>query len=420
MNFFIYRRNQLYVEDIPLAALAEKYGTPLYVYSYQTLAKHFRRIVETWRPLPVTVAYSMKANSNLGILAALRNLGSAVDVVSPGEIYRALKSGFRPGQIIYGGVGKSEADIDYAVEKKVSLIVADSLDELRAIDRVSRRRGRMTLAGLRINPEIDPRTHPYIATGLRESKFGTPYASAPEVFRSAGRLKHIELTAIHQHIGSQIIELKPFLAALKRTSRLVRRLRGLGFPITLLDIGGGIGITYRSEKPFALEDYARQIQPIIKGLDCRLILEPGRVIMGNAGILLTRVRYVKTGTKKVFLIVDAAMTDLIRPALYAADHEIRPVRKTRKHAYGDVVGPVCETGDFLVRDRRIPRLTSGDLLAVMSAGAYGFTMASNYNSRPRPAEILVKEGRAYLIRRREQPPDLIRGEIIPEFIRKRK
>jgi len=419
MNFFIYRRNRLYGEDVPLTALAEKYGTPLYVYSYQTMAKHFRRIAETWRPHPVTIAYSMKANSNLGILAALRNLGSAVDAVSSGEIYRALKAGFRPEQIIYGGVGKSEADIDYAVEKKVYLIVADSLDELRVIDRVSRRRRRRTLTGLRVNPDIDPKTHPYIATGLRESKFGTPFADVRNVFRHAGRLSHIELAALHQHIGSQIIELAPFLAALKKTSQLVRRLRGLGFPISLLDIGGGIGITYRSEKPFALEEYARQIQPIIRDLDCRLILEPGRVIMGNAGILLTRVRYVKTGTKKIFLIVDAAMTDLIRPALYAADHEVRPVRKTRRQAFGDIVGPVCETGDFLVRDRRIPRLGPGDLLAVMSAGAYGFTMASNYNSRPRPAEILVKGGQAYLIRRRERPADLIRGESIPEFIKER-
>jgi diaminopimelate decarboxylase len=419
VNFFIYRRNRLYGEDVPLTALAEKYGTPLYVYSYQTLAKHFRRIAETWRPHPVTIAYSMKANSNLGILAALRNLGSAVDAVSPGEIYRALKAGFRSEQIIYGGVGKSEADIDYAVEKKVYLIVADSLDELRLIDRVSRRRRRKTLAGLRVNPDIDPKTHPYIATGLRESKFGTPFADVRNVFRHAGRLKYIELAALHQHIGSQIIELAPFLTALKKTSGLIRRLRGLGFPISLLDIGGGIGITYRSEKPFALEEYARQIQPIIHGLDCRLILEPGRVIIGNAGILLTRVRYVKTGTKKIFLIVDAAMNDLIRPALYAANHEIRPVRKTRRQAFGDIVGPVCETGDFLVRGRRIPRLNPGDLLAVMSAGAYGFTMASNYNSRPRPAEILVKGGQAYLIRRRERPADLIRGESIPEFMKER-
>lgn len=419
MNYFHYRRNRLYCEDVPLTALAEKYGTPLYVYSHQTMAKHFQRIAGAWRPHPVTIAYSMKANSNLGILAALREMGSAVDVVSRGEIYRALRAGFRPDQIVYGGVGKSEAEIAYAVDKKVRLIVADSLDELRRIERVSRHRRRKTRAGLRVNPDIDPKTHPYIATGLRESKFGTPFADALEVFRQAGRLAHIEMVAVHQHIGSQIIELAPFLAALKKTGQLVRRLRRLGFPISLLDIGGGIGITYRSEKPFALEDYARQIQPIIRDLDCRLILEPGRVIMGNAGILLTRVLYLKPGMKKHFLIVDAAMTDLIRPALYGADHEIRPVPQTRKRIFGDVVGPVCETGDFLVRDRRIPRLYPGDLLAVMSAGAYGFVMASNYNSRPRPAEILVKHDQAYLIRRRESAPDLIRGESIPKFISER-
>jgi diaminopimelate decarboxylase len=419
VNYFNYRRQRLYCEDVPLTALADKYGTPLYVYSYQTAAKHYCRIAEAWRPHPVTIAYSMKANSNLSILCALRELGSAVDVVSPGEIYRAGQAGFRPDQVIYGGVGKSEADIAYAVGKRVRLIIADSPEELRRIDRVSRRLGRKTETGLRVNPEIDPRTHPYIATGLRESKFGTPLADVLKEVKQAGRLPNIELVAVHQHIGSQIIELKPFLSALKKTSRLVRQLRRLGFPISLLDIGGGIGITYRSEKPFDLEEYARQIQPIIRGLDCRIILEPGRVIMGNAGILLTRVEYVKKGSKKHFLIVDAAMTDLIRPALYAAEHEIRPVRKVRRRVFGDVVGPVCETGDFLVRDRLIPRLTAGDLLAVMGAGAYGFSMASNYNSRPRAAEVMVRGRRATLIRRRERFGDLIRGENIGQVTKER-
>jgi len=221
--------------------------------------------------------------------------------------------------------------------------------------------------------------------------------------------------AVHQHIGSQIIELKPFLTALKKTRQLIRRLLALGFRITLLDIGGGIGITYRSEKPFALEEFARQIQPIIQDLNCRLILEPGRVIVGNAGILVTRVLYRKPGLKKQFLIVDAAMNDLIRPALYGAFHEIRPVRETRARIFGDIVGPVCESGDFLARDRRIPAVKPGDLLAVMSAGAYGFTMASNYNSRPRPAEVLVRGNKSYLIRRRETEPELTRGERIPKF-----
>jgi diaminopimelate decarboxylase len=415
MNFFNYRRNQLYCEDIPLAALAEKYGTPLYVYSYQTLAKHFRRILAAWRPHPITIAYSMKANSNLGILAALRKLGSAVDVVSRGEIYRALKAGYRPEDIIFGGVGKSEAEIAYAVGKKVNLIVADSLDELRLIDRVGRRYRKKVKVGLRVNPEIGLKTHPYIATAFKESKFGTPIADALDVYRRARKMPNLAVVAVHQHIGSQIIELKPFLAALKKTRQLVRRLLALGFRIAFLDIGGGIGITYRSEKPFALEEFARQIQPIIRDLDCRLILEPGRVILGNAGILVTRVLYRKPGVKKQFLIVDAAMNDLIRPALYGAFHEIRPVQETRARIFGDIVGPVCESGDFLARDRRIPAVKPGDLLAVMSAGAYGFTMASNYNSRPRPAEVLVRENKSYLIRRRETTPELIRGERIPKF-----
>jgi diaminopimelate decarboxylase len=415
MNFFNYRRNQLHCENLPLTALAEKYGTPLYVYSYQTLAKHFRRILATWRPHPVIIAYSVKANSNLGILACLRKLGGAVDVVSRGEIYRALKAGYRPDDIIFGGVGKSEAEIAYAVGKKVNLIVADSLDELRLIDRVGRRYRKKVKVGLRVNPEIGLKTHPYIATALKESKFGTPIADALNVYRRARKMPNLDIVAVHQHIGSQIIELKPFLTALKKTRQLIRRLLALGFRITLLDIGGGIGITYRSEKPFALEEFARQIQPIIQDLNCRLILEPGRVIVGNAGILVTRVLYRKPGLKKQFLIVDAAMNDLIRPALYGAFHEIRPVRETRARIFGDIVGPVCESGDFLARDRRIPAVKPGDLLAVMSAGAYGFTMASNYNSRPRPAEVLVRGNKSYLIRRRETEPELTRGERIPKF-----
>jgi len=410
VNYFLYRRRRLYCEDVPLAALVRRYGTPLYVYSYATLAKHYRRIADSWKTMPVTIAYSCKANSNLGILKALRKLGGSVDVVSQGELHRARWAGFKPSQIIFGGVGKSDEEIEAAVRQRISLIIADSLDELIRISQISRRLKTTARVGLRINPDIDPRTHPYIATALRTGKFGTAMADVTRVLRRARRLPNLDIAGIHQHIGSQIIRLTPFIAALKKTCRLILELRRLGLHITLLDIGGGIGITYRNEKPFALEDYARRILPIVRDTGCRLILEPGRVIIGNAGILLTRVLYRKRIDRKTILIADAAMNDLIRPALYNAYHEIRPVIQNRRKIFGDVVGPVCETGDFLARDRALPAADPGDYLAVMSAGAYGFSMASNYNSRLRPAEILVRGRRVYLIRRRERFLDLIRGE----------
>ena len=410
MNHFLYRRRRLYCEDIPLAALALRYGTPLYVYSHATLAKHYRRIAEAWKTHPVTIAYSCKANSNLGILKALRKLGSSADVVSQGELLRARWAGFKPAQIIFGGVGKTDAEIEAAVRQRISLVIADSFEELARISLISHRLKTKTRVGLRINPDIDPRTHPYIATALRTGKFGTAMADAVRVLRRAQRLPNLDICGLHQHIGSQIIRLTPFILALKKTCRLILELRRLGLRITRLDIGGGIGITYRNEKPFALEDYARQILPIVRPTGCRLILEPGRVVIGNAGILLTRVLYRKRIGRKTILIVDAAMNDLIRPALYNAYHEIRPVVQSRRKIFGDVVGPVCETGDFLARDRSLPSAEPGDHLAVMSAGAYGFSMASNYNSRLRPAEILVRGRRARLIRRRERFLDLVRGE----------
>lgn len=410
MNHFQYRGRRLYCEGVPLEALARRLGTPLYVYSHATLVKHYRRIAESWKAHPAIIAYSCKANSNLGILRALRRLGSHVDVVSQGELHRTRWAGFKPGQIVFGGVGKTDAEIEAAVRQGLRLIIADSHEELVRISRACRRLGLTARAGLRINPDIDPRTHPYVATALRTSKFGTAMRDAARVLLRARRLPGLDIIGIHQHIGSQIIRLTPFIAALKKTCRLILELQRQGLAISLLDIGGGIGITYRNERPFALEDYARRILPIVRPTGCRLILEPGRVICGNAGVLLTRVLYRKRTGRKTVLIADAAMNDLIRPALYNAYHEIRPVVRTRRRIFGDLVGPVCETGDFLARDRALPAAGPGDLLAVMSAGAYGFSMASNYNSRLRPAEVLVRGRRAELVRRRERFRDLVRGE----------
>lgn len=410
MNHFRYRHNRLHGEGISLTALARRYGTPLYVYSYATMAKHFNRILQAWQGYPVTIAYSCKANSNLGVLACLRGLGSSVDIVSQGELHRALWAGFTPSRIIFGGVGKTDDELETAIRKKISLIIADSFDELQRINQLGRRRRVVVPVGLRINPDINPRTHPYIATALATGKFGTAMADAPRILAQARRLSFLEIIGIHQHIGSQIIRLSPFIAALQKTCQLIEELRRQGLPIKVLDIGGGIGITYRREKPFALEVFARRLLPIIRPTGCRLILEPGRVIVGNAGILLTRVLSCKTVQRKTIIIVDAAMNDLIRPALYGAYHEIRPVQRGHRWIRGDVVGPVCETGDFLARNRRLPAAAPGDYLAVMSAGAYGFSMASNYNSRLRPAEVLVRGRRVFLVRRRENFRDLVRGE----------
>jgi diaminopimelate decarboxylase len=411
MNYFNYRRGELCCEGVSLASLARAYGTPLYVYSYNTIVHHYERIVESWRPMNVIIAYAMKANSNLAILSIMRKMNSWVDVVSRGEIFRATSAGFKPERMIFGGVGKSREEVEHSIKTGVFMIVADSVDELKLIDKLARKYRRRMKVSIRVNPDIYPATHPYIATAVRESKFGIPIARAPLVFKYANTLPFLDVTGVQQHIGSQIIALTPFLDGLKKLKRLVIALRKTGIRIKYLDIGGGIGIKYKKETPFTLEDYAQTITRIIRDLDCTVILEPGRVIVGNTGVLITKVLYVKKGINRNFVIVDAGMNDLIRPSLYGAYHEIVPLKKTKGSMEADIVGPVCESGDFFARNRRMPKVKSGDHLAVLSAGAYGFSMASNYNSRLRPAEVLVRDHQMYLVRKRESYPDLTRGEI---------
>jgi len=412
MNYFRYRKGELFCEEVSLRALCGRHGTPLYVYSKRTIVQHYRHLRRSWRPYPVVVAYAMKANSNLALLRIFRDLGAWVDTVSLGEMVRALRAGFPPQRIIFGGVGKSEEELAYAVRKRVFMVVADSIEELHLLAAAARRAGRRVRVAIRVNPGVDPMTHEYIATGMKESKFGVQGDEAPACFELAASLAGLDVVGIHQHIGSQIVEIKPFLESLRWLARLVSRIGRQGIRLRWIDIGGGIGITYKDEHPFALEDFTRQVLPVIRETGCRLIVEPGRVLVGNAGALLTRVLYVKTGRSRNFVIVDAAMNDLIRPAFYNAYHEILPVRRRGGSLVADVVGPVCESGDFLARDRVLESPGRGDLLAVMSAGAYGFAMSSNYNARPRAAEILVSGKRGTVVRRRETLRDLVRGEPV--------
>jgi diaminopimelate decarboxylase len=418
MHDFQYRNGELYCEDVALSRLAKEVGTPCYVYSHATLTRHYRAFDGAFQSVPHIVAFAMKANSNLGLLRLMAREGSGADIVSGGELFRALKAGVPPAKIVFAGVGKNREEIRYALDTDVLMFNVESSAELRAIDDVAAETGRRARVALRINPDIDPKTHPYISTGLKKSKFGISADRALEEYKLASSLKHIEVVGVHKHIGSQLTDVTPFVDALKKILVLVETLKGHGANIRYINIGGGLGITYSDEVPPLPHQLAEAIAPLVRDLKCILIMEPGRVIVGNAGILVTRVLYTKEGESKRFVIVDAAMNDLIRPSLYGAYHEIKPVREisaAKKHVV-DVVGPVCESGDFLAKDRAMPESKPGDLLAVMSAGAYGFVMSSNYNSRPRVPEVMVKGGEIHVVRGRETYDDLIRGESIPGFL----
>jgi diaminopimelate decarboxylase len=418
MHDFEYQQGELYCEAVPLSRIAKELGTPCYVYSYGTLIRHFRAFDSAFQAVPHIVAFAMKANSNLAILRVMAREGGGADIVSGGELYRALKAGVPANKIVFAGVGKNREEIRQALEADVLMFNVESSAELRAIDDVAAEARRKARVALRINPDIDPKTHPYISTGLKKSKFGISADRALEEFKLASSLKHIDVVGVHAHIGSQLTDVAPFVDSLKKVLGLIETLKTHGANIRYLNIGGGLGITYSDETPPLPRELAKAVSPLLRDLKCVMIMEPGRVIVGNAGLLLTRVLYTKDGEAKKFVIVDAAMNDLIRPSLYGAYHEIKPVRETpsTKTETVDVVGPVCESGDFLAKDRAMPETKPGDLLAVMSAGAYGFVMSSNYNSRPRIPEVLVKDGELHVIRAREDYADLVRGETIPEFL----
>ncbi len=419
MHDFEYRHGELYCEQVPVSRIAKEVGTPCYVYSHATLTRHFRAYDSAFKHIPHLIAFAMKANSNLAILRLMAKEGSGVDIVSGGELFRALKAGVSPSKIVFAGVGKSADEIRDALKADILMFNVESPAELQAINDVAASVGKKARVALRINPDIDPKTHPYISTGLKKSKFGIAADRALEEFKTASALRHIDVVGVHKHIGSQLTEVTPFVEALKKILALVEALKHDGINIRYINIGGGLGITYADETPPRPQDLAEAIFPLVRDLKVTLIMEPGRVIVGNAGILVTKALYLKEGEAKRFVIVDAAMNDLIRPSLYGAYHEIRPLMEQASHRpkhQVDIVGPVCESGDFLAKDRPLPDVQPGEFLAVMSAGAYGFVMSSNYNSRPRIPEVLVKEGETHLIRARETYDDLIRGETVPSFL----
>lgn len=418
MHFFTYKGNELYAEDVPVRTLAEKYGTPLYIYSHGTVLRHFKAYDDAFSSFPHIICYALKANTNGAILRLLAREGSGADIVSGGELFRALKAGIPPSRIVYAGVGKTEAEIKYALENKILMFNVESEDELRAIDRVAGRMKKKAPIALRINPDINAQTHPYISTGMKEHKFGISIDKALQNYRLADSLKNIEVVGLQKHIGSQITKLTPYVDALRRILRLFDELNKKKYDIRYLDIGGGLGISYLDEKPPVPADLAKKLLPIVNGRKLTLIMEPGRSIVGNAGVLVTRALYLKKGSGKEFVIVDAGMNDLMRPSLYDAYHHILPVVKNRRSKItADIVGPICESGDFLAKKRKIEKVQQGEYLAVMSAGAYGMSMSSTYNSRPQIAEVMVHGKTHGLVRKRGTHEDLVKDEIIPGFLR---
>ncbi len=417
MNHFQYQGNDLYCEEIAVKDIAAQVGTPFYLYSHATLKRHMEAFSSAFASIPHIVCYSIKANSNLAVLKTFVSLGAGFDMVSGGELFRAQQVGCDPQKIVYSGVGKTELEIEAALNAGILMFNVESPQELETIDRVAGRLGKKAGIAIRVNPDVDPQTHPYISTGMKQAKFGINITQALADYRRAAAMPNLEVIGVDCHIGSQLTKLSPFIDAIKKIRELVESLQEEGFAIKYLDLGGGLGITYDDEEPPTPADYAKAIIEATKGLDVTLIFEPGRMMVGNAGILAAKVLYVKEGEAKNFVIVDAAMNDLARPALYGSYQGIEPIdRSTSERMIADVVGPICESGDFLAQDREIPVFKQGDLLAVSSAGAYGFTMASNYNSRPRTPEVMVKGNRVLVIRQRETYADLIKGESIPEGI----
>jgi diaminopimelate decarboxylase len=417
MNYFEYKNGELYGEDVPIAQIARTVGTPVYIYSYRTLERHYRVFDGAFKGIPHITCYSCKANSNIAILRIMGDLGGGTDIVSGGELYRALQAGISPQKIVFSGVGKTEEEIKSAVKTGILMINVESADELAAIQRVARRMKKKVPLSVRVNPQIDAKTHPYITTGLKKNKFGVLWDEAYRLYREMQKDEYLDPIGISSHIGSQILELGPFIEAVQSLKKMVIKLREDAMPIAYVDIGGGLGITYKDELPPQPGDYGKVIEKELKGMDLTVILEPGRVLVGNSGILATKLLYRKQAEGKTFYIVDGAMNDLVRPALYDAYHEIVPVnRKTGMGIKADIVGPVCESGDFFAKDRNVADLQSGELLAIMGAGAYGFSMSSNYNSRRRAAEVLVKGKEFFVVRKREVFKDLIRGESIPSFL----
>jgi diaminopimelate decarboxylase len=432
VHFFRYHDGHLYCEDVDLGQVAEQFGTPVYVYSAGTILDHYARLDAALQPLDHLICYAVKANSNRAILTLFADAGAGFDIVSGGELYRVLAAGGDPAKCTFAGVGKSPEEIEYALEQRVCSFNIESEGELEHVDRIAGAKETRAPIALRVNPDVDPHTHEYISTGSHENKFGIALDRITAVYEQAAKMRNVEIVGVQMHIGSQITAAKPFASAIGKVAPIVRELKSK-YRIKFFSIGGGMGIVYRralesgsgkwwhnhgsEPSAFSIRDYAEAIVPRLRELDIRILVEPGRFLVGNGGVLLTRVRYIKKSGSKEFAIVDAGMNDLIRPALYQSYHEIVPVKEPSpsKNRKIDIVGPVCESGDFFALDREMPELHEGDLLATMSAGAYGFVMASNYNSRPLPAEALVHGDKFTLIRKRQTWEDLVSDEIDAEW-----
>ena len=422
MHYFEYRDGELFAERVPVRRIAREVGTPAYIYSLATLRRHYRVFDQAFARAPHLVCFSVKSNSNLAVLRTFAREGSGFDIVSGGELFRALKAGADPKKIVFSGVGKKKEEIEYALNAAILMFNVESEQELIFLNDVSRGLGKRAPISLRVNPDVDPKTHPYISTGMKKSKFGIDIKRSAELYKKALSLGNLEIIGVDCHIGSQLTSVAPFVDALSRIREyldrvLVGYLRKEGANIRYLDLGGGLGIRYKDEEPPHPEEYAAALIHGLEGLDVTLILEPGRVMVGNAGILVTEVLYLKETDEKKFVVVDGGMNDLIRPALYGSYQAIQPVVERKSETIvADVVGPICESGDFFAKDREVPRPQPGDLLAIMSAGAYGFTMASNYNAHPKPPEVLVDGDNFYVVRARESFDDLIKGEVIPPVL----
>jgi len=417
MNHFVYKNDDLFCEDVPIRDIVDKVGTPFYCYSHATITRHFRVFQDAFKDLDHLTCFSVKSSSNLAILKIIALHGGGADIVSGGELFRALKAGIAPDKIVYSGVGKTPEEMKFALTSNICMFNVESKQELQALDTIAGAMGRKATVALRINPEVKPHTHPYIVTGHSENKFGISLDDALPTYESARHLKNIDVKGVSCHIGSQLTDIDPFLDAVIKLKDILQELKKMAFDIQFLNLGGGLGITYNDEKPPHPLEYAMALKKLLRNNDITLILEPGRVIIGNAGILITRALYTKSTKNKRFVIVDAGMNDLIRPTLYNSFHAIQPVKIIQSEmVVTDLVGPVCETGDFFAKNRKMPAFQSGDLIAIMSAGAYGFSMASNYNSRLRPAEVMVKGKLFSIIRSQETYDDLIHGEVIPKFL----
>ncbi len=413
MHHFSYLKGELFCEEVPVKKIAREVGTPFYLYSAKTFRRHFKAFQNAFSDINHIVCFAVKANSNLSVLSLLAQQGSGADIVSRGELFRAIKAGIPANRIVYSGVGKRPDEIKYALEQGILMFNVESIPELKCIAEQATGLGVKANISFRVNPDVDPKTHPYISTGLKKNKFGLAIREAEAAYDMAAQIDSLNIIGIDCHIGSQLTQINPFVDALLRLLNLLDRLKQKGHHIKYLDIGGGLGIHYHDEAPPEPDDYAKALLTHLKDRDQTLILEPGRAIAGNAGILVTELLYIKDSPEKCFYIVDAGMNDLARPSLYQAYHEIIPVEQTNNSStiIADIVGPICETGDFLAKDRQMPVLKQGALLAVMSAGAYGFTMSSNYNSRPRVAEVMVDGSEFRIVRERETLEDLISKEL---------